>query len=134
MRILVITDLFPPVAFGGYERECATVVEHLRARHEVLVLTSDARAGELAREPGVLRALPFLDGGRVHETLRAPAVALRAARTTRRVLGRFDPELVFAWEAIAIPQAALAVAAERRGPMAYRFCVPFAAEVFTGDR
>ena len=30
MRILVISTLYPPVAFGGYEVECSSVVEHLR--------------------------------------------------------------------------------------------------------
>ena len=40
MRILVVSTLYPPVAFGGYEVECSGVVERLREHHEVLVLTS----------------------------------------------------------------------------------------------
>ena len=42
----MITDLFPPVAFGGYERTCAALVEGLRERHAVTVLTSDLRGVE----------------------------------------------------------------------------------------
>ena len=41
MRILVVSTLYPPVAFGGYEVECSGVVERLREHHDVLVLTCD---------------------------------------------------------------------------------------------
>jgi len=39
LRILVVSNLFPPVVRGGYEMICADAVEHLRERHEVTVLT-----------------------------------------------------------------------------------------------
>lgn len=134
MRVLVISDLFPPVAFGGYERECASVVAHLRRSHEVLVLTSDMRAAEQPPEAGVLRELPYLGGHRMREVLRGPVVARRAAVVTRRVLDEFVPDLVFVWEMVLVPQAAIAVVAERGLPLAYRLCVRWAARVFTGDR
>lgn len=42
MRILVLSNMYPPHAFGGYERECADAVRRwARAGHRVLVLTSD---------------------------------------------------------------------------------------------
>lgn len=41
MRILVISNLYPPTVIGGYEISCAQVVESLKQRgHEVKVLTS----------------------------------------------------------------------------------------------
>ncbi|HAM03630.1 MAG TPA: hypothetical protein DCQ30_15610 [Acidimicrobiaceae bacterium] len=44
MRILVLTNMYPPHAFGGYERQCSDVVRRwVAAGHEVLVLTSDVR-------------------------------------------------------------------------------------------
>lgn len=47
MRILVVTNLYPPHGVGGYEERCRTVVEGLRARgHTVQVLTSDYIRGE----------------------------------------------------------------------------------------
>jgi glycosyltransferase involved in cell wall biosynthesis len=52
VRILVVSTLYPPVAFGGYEVECSAVVDRLRERHEVLVLTSEERRGETARQAG----------------------------------------------------------------------------------
>lgn len=134
MRVLVLSDLFPPVAFGGYERECATVVAHLRESHEVCVLTSDASRDEIPAEPGVVRELPYLGRGRLREVLRAPGVALRAARTARRVLDEFRPDVIYAWEGLLVPQAALAVAAGHGVPLLYRFCLPWSARVFESDR
>jgi hypothetical protein len=134
VRILVVSDLFPPVAFGGYERECAGVVAHLRGEHDVLVLTSDRRRDELPAEAGVRRALPYLGGNRVREVLRSPLAAARAAATTRRAVAAFRPELAFVWESIMIPQSVIAVLAEAGVPIAYRVCVAWASRVFYGDR
>ena len=42
MRILALTNLYPPHYLGGYELICQMVVHELRARgHEVQVLTSN---------------------------------------------------------------------------------------------
>jgi glycosyltransferase involved in cell wall biosynthesis len=44
MRILVLTNMYPPHAFGGYEASCQDVVRWWRRwGHEVEVLTSDVR-------------------------------------------------------------------------------------------
>jgi glycogen(starch) synthase len=44
MKILVISNLYPPVVLGGYEIGCAEICEQLSLRnHEVLVLTSNYR-------------------------------------------------------------------------------------------
>lgn len=41
MRILIVTNLFPPRILGGYELSCHKIANGLRARgHEVLVLTT----------------------------------------------------------------------------------------------
>ena len=38
MRILVLSNLYPPAAVGGYERMCHDVVERWRARgHDITV-------------------------------------------------------------------------------------------------
>jgi glycogen(starch) synthase len=42
MRVLVVTNMFPPHSYGGYELSCRDVVARWRAAgHEVTVLTSD---------------------------------------------------------------------------------------------
>jgi glycogen(starch) synthase len=42
MKILVLTNLYPPHYVGGYELRCAAITEALRQHgHEVNVLTSN---------------------------------------------------------------------------------------------
>lgn len=44
MKILIISNLYPPHEIGGYETRCRDMVDHLSSRgHEVRVLTSDHR-------------------------------------------------------------------------------------------
>src|SRR5277367_6206276 len=104
MRILVVSALYPPVAFGGYEVECSGVVERLRERGEVLVLTSDLDREGLAAQTDVRRELarltPDARGAR-----RAPRAALRAARAARSALA-WQPDLVYVWNGASIPQSA----------------------------
>ena len=109
MRILVISDLYPPVAFGGYESETAALVDGLRERHEVLVLTSVRDSSSAPPEPHVRRELPYV-GPRKREIARAPFAAARAARRTRAAIADFGPDLVYVANGVAIPQAALLVA------------------------
>ena len=45
MRVLFLTNFYPPESRGGYELWCQEVAEHLsRSGHEVVVLTSRSRA------------------------------------------------------------------------------------------
>src|SRR5256885_5249755 len=120
MRILVISNLYPPAVLGGYEVLCAETVSRLAEQHEVTVLTSDH--GGVPSEPGVVRELAFLPDGDRRNTLRAPAAALRAVKVTRRVLDEVRPELVFVWNGAAMPQAAIRVAERSGAAVAYSVC------------
>ena len=54
MRILVITNLYPPLYLGGYELKCRLHVEELKRRgHDVLVLTSRWRVEAPLQQEGV---------------------------------------------------------------------------------
>ena len=120
-RILVLSNLYPPIAHGGYEVECQGVVDHLRERHEVLVLTSDRDRGEAPAESWVRRELPFLPRRRVTDAL-SPLYALRGARAARRALEDFSPDLVYVWNGAQLPQAAIRVLETSGAPVAYRVC------------
>lgn len=130
MRLLVTSTLYPPEAFGGYEVECAGVVEHLRRRHEVLVLTS--RAAGVPAQDGVRRELELLspDG---RGARRAPRAALGAARAARSALA-WKPDLIYAWNGASIPQAALRVLADSGVPLAFRVCEHWFGGLFTSDQ
>lgn len=133
MRILVVSNLYPPVVRGGYEVECSGVVERLRERHEVLVLTSDVERGDWPATDGVQRRLALLEqdaGG----ALRAPVASLRAARIMRETLETFRPDMAFVWNGAQIPQAALRVLADSGTPVAYRVCELWFGRLFTHDQ
>lgn len=127
MRVLVVSDLFPPVSFGGYEMECATVVEHLRTHHEVMVLTSDRDASETEPEPGIARRLPYSGAG-LRLTVAAPWHALRGVQTMRQILAVFRPDLVMIWNATAVPTASIRVAVDHGVPVVLRLCERWFAE------
>ena len=121
MRILVISNLYPPVVEGGYERECFGVVEHLRRDHEVLVVTSDRDRRSAPADPNVRRVLPLLSRD-WHGSLRAPTASLSAARTIRSAIREFRPDLVYVWNGALLPAAAVLTAARSGVPMAFRIC------------
>jgi glycosyltransferase involved in cell wall biosynthesis len=104
MRILVLSNLYPPNVVGGYERLCHEVSSELVARgHEVTVLTSTFGA-ERAEYPGqrVIRELELLTGSDIYtpfsggEDERA-AINARNLAALRRVLDEVRPDIVFAW-------------------------------------
>jgi len=134
VRILVVSTFYPPVALGGYEVECAGVVERLRERHEVLVLTSDADGGRAAPapDPAVRRELALLSHD-ARGALRAPLASLRAVARAHAAL-QWKPDLIYAWNGSSIPQAALRVLADSGVPLAFRVCEHWFAGIFTRDQ
>jgi len=120
-RILVVTNLYPPIAHGGYEVECQGVVEHLLERHEVLVLTSDRDRDAAPAEAGVRRELPFLPRRRATDLL-SPLHAVRGAKVARRALADFRPDLVYVWNGAQLPQAAIRALESSGAAVAYRVC------------
>jgi glycosyltransferase involved in cell wall biosynthesis len=132
MRILVLSNLYPPIVQGGYEVECSGVVERLRERHQVLVLTSDRDLYRAGVQPDVRRQLPALaDDWR--GALRAPAAALRAVRVARDALA-WEPELIYSWNPTGVSQVALRVLADSGLPLAFRACSHALGQLFVGDQ
>ena len=134
MRILVISDLYPPVSFGGYEHECAALVDALGRRHEVTVLTSDLDRQRALDDPAIRRELPYVGAAR-RQALLAPFTALSAAKVTREVLEELEPELVYVSNCLVAPQAAPCVALNEGYPVVFRLSeLWFAASLLRGDR
>ena len=107
MRVLVVNNLYPPMAFGGYEVLCQQIVETMQSRgYEIDVLTSDFRAAECPPAPRVHRLLqlttdfprPGEDVGFVDFRLRRMhAVARVNQEHTERLLREKAYDLVFCW-------------------------------------
>jgi glycosyltransferase involved in cell wall biosynthesis len=121
MRILIISNLYPPIVEGGYERECFGVVEHLRRDHEVVVITSSRNRGAVEDDPAVKRVLPLLSQD-WRGSLRAPVASLSAGRAVHTATREFQPEFVYVWNGENIPVAAILAAAQSGAPLAFRIC------------
>ena len=96
MKILVVSNLYPPQHVGGYELGCRDVVEQLRTRgHVVQVLTSNFRNGKTETPPGetgVERELQF----NISPT-DPPHDKRREMRVFKNALLRFAPDVVYFW-------------------------------------
>ena len=75
------------MALGGYEVECAGVVERLRENHTVLVLTSDLQRRKVDASPLVRRELKFLTHNK-RGAVAAPFASVRAVGRGRRARAR----------------------------------------------
>jgi glycosyltransferase involved in cell wall biosynthesis len=133
MRILIVSNLYPPVARGGYEAGCASVVDYLREHeHDVRVLASSFERESAPIESGVQRTLSLLTPDALG-ALRAPLASLRAVAVARRAI-EWKPDLVYVWNGASIPQAALRVLADSGAPLAFRIEEHWFARIFIGDQ
>lgn len=132
MRILVVSTFFPPVAYGGYEVECSAVVERLRERHEVLVLTSDRDSGVAGERTDVRRELALLTPD-ARGAMRAPLASVSAVGAARRAQA-WEPDLIYVWNGSWVPQSALRVLADTGAPLAFRVCEYWFGDLFVGDQ
>lgn len=117
MRILVVSNLYPPHHLGGYEVGCQEAVRGLIARgHEVRVLTSDYGLRRAQADGEVYRWLKL--------NAHTPALAKRAwnllrqeirnQRAFRRVVREFAPDVVYLWNQSDV-SVSVALWAERWG-------------------
>src|SRR5688500_11356128 len=102
MKILVVSNFYPPHYVGGYELGCRDVVDGLRARgHQVEVLTSTYGADGAREDDGVYR---WLETDFVVKD-RDPAAdlpwlvkkELRNRRAFRRLCRALRPDLIYLW-------------------------------------
>lgn len=115
MRILVLSNLYPPNVVGGYERLCHEVSSELAARgHKITVLTS-THGGKIADYPGqrILRQLELLTGEEIYIPYPGTAeerasVNKRNLATLRTVLNEVRPDVIFAWNLFFLDTSILA--------------------------
>lgn len=103
MKILFLSNYYPPHSLGGYEQWCQEVAEALAARgHEVHVLTSTAldEAGSLSSGPTIHRKLHLEVEGGLAETMARQL-------TNRRRLEQENVELISQLISEIQPDAAL---------------------------
>lgn len=119
MRILIVSNFYPPHHIGGYEMGCKEAADGLRARgHEVCVLTSSYGLEEAAREGVVYRWLTAELWYRERSFPRRALAQLRKEAQNqwafRRVVKEFKPDIVYFWN-LANVSVSLALVAQRMG-------------------
>ncbi|HLW16278.1 MAG TPA: glycosyltransferase family 4 protein [Actinomycetota bacterium] len=131
MRILVLSNMFPPHHIGGYELSCKDVMDRLRARgHEITVLTTTMRIAGVDDPPderahGILRDLSFYwdDHRLVSPPFRERLARERAnQRALLDALERSRPDVVSVWNMGAMSLGLLATLVERDVPLVFAVC------------
>jgi len=101
MRILVISNYYPPFELGGWEQLTSNVVNRLTDRgHQIEVLTSNYRVREIHRtEPGVHRRLHLESYDPVnyhpHSTLYFRHQEGENRSILTGIVHEFDPEIIY---------------------------------------
>lgn len=123
MRLLFVSNYYPPHYIGGYELHCARVAEWLQMHgHDVRVLTSDYAlpekksidADRQAEQPQVYRELKL----RYWKDIADPGYWIREWRDLhvfRRHLRTFDPDVVVLWNMRKLA-AGIVMEAQKRAP------------------
>ncbi len=128
MRILFVSNYYPPESFGGYELWCQEVAQRMVERgHQVWVLTSRSRALAETCPDGpvsVLRRLNLEVIGGLKSTLWRVVARRRLEAENQGVLEelaeQFSPDVVLAWGLWNVPRAVpLWLEAQYPGRMAY---------------
>jgi glycosyltransferase involved in cell wall biosynthesis len=130
LRILVVGNMYPPEALGGYEMTCRDTVERWCAGgHEVHVLTTDFRvpgAPARASDPlGVERTLEWYMHGTEFDRPRVWRDLRRERRNQRRfaaALRDFRPDVVSFWHMAGMSAGLIAEATGRGLPVVCVVC------------
>lgn len=143
MRILFVSNLYPPVTIGGYEWVCHDVAEGLRARgHDIHILTTTLyRHGKGEGDPPhIHRRLQLKAHSRLAEltadsVVHANRVASQVhnVRAARRVLEQIRPEAIMVWNGNELGRGLL-TAIERHHRVSYYLHDPWLTVVLAGHR
>jgi glycosyltransferase involved in cell wall biosynthesis len=128
VRVLTVTNMYPPHHLGGYELACWDVMRQMQAHgHRIHVLTTDERIPgvEAGDEPDVDRTLRFYWDD--HE-LTSPSFLGRLAierhnqRELRRALDSFRPDVVSVWNMGAMSLGLLTTLEQQGVPIVFTVC------------
>ncbi len=123
MRILVISNLYPPHHLGGYELGCRDIIEVLRGRgHEIKVLTSTYGVGKPESAQTVYRWLQAQFGWEKQNVARF-AKRLQNEIYNQRAFNElcttFTPDLIYAWNLAGISISLIFIAQRMGLPVSY---------------
>ena len=122
MRILVVSDLYPPHYIGGYELACQNVVDCLRERgHEFYVLTSTYGVVGTSIENQTYRWLCYHSSlpSPSNSFLRLVSTEIRDNSVLRWLIHQVKPELAYVWNVRGLSKSLLITLQRLRVPTVY---------------
>ena len=124
MRILVVSNFYPPHVIGGYEIGCKDVVAALKSRgHDIRVLTSSYGCSQAEHSDRVFRWLEsdrslHIDGSSrdLPKILRKESINRRAFESLCR---DFAPDIVYVWNPTHISLSITVIAQQKGLPVCF---------------
>ncbi len=112
MRILFVSNLYPPNIVGGYEELCCEVASRFSEKgYEVSVLTS-CFGGKVAEDPNqkVHQALRLVVGDSIYQPFagkndRRNMLHMQNAHALRLVIRDLEPDIIFCWNLFGLERA-----------------------------
>ncbi len=137
MKILVLTNLYPPHHAGTYDLRCQSVTETLRLRgHPVLVVTSNHGLNTEQRDEEIHRSF-FLNGAFGHPLSTGYREVQRIEEHNHRVLQEaiadFQPDLVHVWSLRGLSKSLIFGLRNSRLPTVYDIADRWLAEDLRAD-
>ena len=103
MRILVLSDLYPPYYKGGHEIQCKVIADGLSEKgHEVYVLTSKYGVNGQSKDNNIYRLLYFIDEGsakgigRRYVQIKIALLGRLNYLITKKVIKHFKLDIIYA--------------------------------------
>lgn len=129
MRVLVLTNMYPPHHLGGYELSCRDVMQRWEARgHEIEVLTSTVRLHDGPEPDTGIRVRRELQIYWNDHRLLSPPLLDRLAQERhnqhclRTALAEVRPDVVSVWNMGTMSFALLTTLVRAQVPMVYSVC------------
>jgi glycogen synthase len=101
MKILAVSNFYPPYYMGGYELGCRDVLEGLKARgHRIKILTSTYGVGRPHTDGEVyrwLRLLPLNEQRQKMVLAKTVVMELMQRRSLTGLLREWQPDLLYVW-------------------------------------
>lgn len=135
LRILVLTNLYPPFYLGGYELGCHDIVEHLKRRgHSVTVLTSTHGLTEERAEKDIHRRLSFRADPDRRSFWGLLRTEWKEQVTLRRLFREFAPDVVYVFSLYGVSHGLMLAAQRTSRPVVYAFSGEWLEPAYRGDR
>ena len=123
VKILALTNLYPPHHAGTFDTHCQNVVEALRTRgHTILVLTSTQGLRGEQRDDEIHRCLLLNDAFGVPRLTAFPKLRAQEMHNTRMLLeaiASFQPEIVHVFSLQGISKGLIFTLRNARVPVVY---------------